>query len=132
MLYPFSHRKGTVSLIFTLGYLKSILGHGKVVLSLGLLDTSAFMPDTFMRKVSNPLNVTVSQNKGQLSTHICQAHLGICIRSYICSHYWWSAGKWKCHMQTKYSGLDEDSWFVDNETVVGSLVIKTEETIEDL
>ena len=48
---------------------------------------------------------TMYQNKSQVSSHIRQFHLGICVACYICGHRWWSATEWKKHMITHHSNL---------------------------
>ena len=41
---------------------------------------------------------TMCQNKSQVSSHIRQFHLGICVACYVCNHHWWSATEWKKRM----------------------------------
>ena len=50
---------------------------------------------------------TMCQNKSQVSSHIRQFHLCICVACYICSHRWWSATEWKRHMTAHHSHLSE-------------------------
>ena len=53
----------------------------------------------------------ISTTKGQLSTHICQVHLGLSIGCYICDRKWWSSSSWMEHMKRFHSKLGEDAFF---------------------
>ena len=69
---------------------------------------------------------TMCQNKSQVSSHIRQFHLGICVACYICSHRWWSATEWKKHMTAHHSNLSEQEFFVAPTEAPTNLQIKTE------
>ena len=69
---------------------------------------------------------TMCQNKSQVSSHIRQFHLGICVACYICSHRWWSATEWKKHMTTHHSHLSEQEFFVAHTEAPIDLEVKTE------
>ena len=66
------------------------------------------------------------QNKSQVSSHIRQFHLGICVACYICDHRWWSATEWKKKMTTQHSNLSEQEFFVAPTETPTDLKIKTE------
>ena len=66
------------------------------------------------------------QNKSQVSSHIRQFHLGICVACYVCNHRWWSATEWKKHMTTHHSTLSEQEFFVAPTEAPTDLKIKTE------
>ena len=70
--------------------------------------------------------------KGQLSTHICQAHLGICIGCYICDKKWWSSSSWMEHMKKFHSKLGEDAFFVKDGSNISGLIVKEEVTEGDI
>ena len=55
---------------------------------------------------------TVCQNKMQVSSHLHQFHLGICVSCYICNHRWWSAFKWKKHIAAHHPNLSKNEYFV--------------------
>ena len=56
--------------------------------------------------VSTPDCTFFSTTKGQLSTHICQHHLGLTIGCFICpTKHWWSASAWMEHMKKAHSEL---------------------------
>ena len=75
----------------------------------------------------------LTQNKAQMSTHICKFHLGICVACYICPERWWSALEWKKHMKDKHSNLPEDSWYIQDTANIGTdIAIKTEVAPEDI
>ena len=73
---------------------------------------------------------TMCQNKSQVSSHVRQFHLGICVACYICGHRWWSATEWKKHMITHHSNLSEQEFFVAPTEAPADLQIKTE--VEDI
>ena len=70
------------------------------------------------------------QNKSQVSSHVRQFHLGICVACYICGYRWWSATEWKKHMITHHSNLSEQEFFVAPTEAPTCLQIKTE--VEDI
>ena len=74
----------------------------------------------------------ISTTKGQLSTHIHQVHLGICISCYICDKKWWSSSSWMEHMKKFHSKLGEDAFFVKDGSNISSLIIKEEVTEGDI
>ena len=74
----------------------------------------------------------ISTTKGQLSTHIRQAHLGICIGCYICDKKWWSSPSWMEHMKKFHSKLGEDAFFVKDGSNISRLVVKEEVTEGDI
>ena len=55
---------------------------------------------------------TMCQNKSQVSSHIWQFHLCICVACYICDDHWWSATEWKKHMTAQHSNLSEQEFFM--------------------
>ena len=69
---------------------------------------------------------TLCQNKSQVSSHIRQFHLGICVACYICGHRWWSTTEWKKHMTTHHSYLSEQEFFVAPTETPTDLKVKTE------
>ena len=71
---------------------------------------------------------TVCQNKMQVSTHLRQFHLGICVACYICNHRWWSAFEWKKHMVAHHPDLSEHEYFVAATVPPQDIQIKTEVT----
>ena len=75
---------------------------------------------------------TVFQNKMQVSSHIRQFHLGICVACYICNHQWWSAYEWKKHMTGHHPNLSEDEYYVASSGVPAGLQIKTEVMEEEI
>ena len=75
---------------------------------------------------------TVCQNKMQVSSHLRQFHLGICVSCYLCNHRWWSAFEWKKHMVAHHPNLTEDEYFVAPATAPADLQIKTEVTEEEI
>ena len=74
---------------------------------------------------------TVCQNKMQVSSHLRQFHLGICVSCYICNHRWWSAFEWKKHMAAHHPELSEDEYFVAATAPPPDIQIKTEVTEEE-
>ena len=70
----------------------------------------------------------VCQNKMQVSSHIRQFHLGICITCYICNHRWWSAYEWKKHMTSQHQNLPEDEYYVPPSVTPTDIQVKTEVT----
>ena len=78
-----------------------------------------------------------SMVKSQLSTHICQHHLGIVVTCFICSGCWWSGTSWYDHMENKHSTLKEEDFFL-REGAEGELkklkqmIIKKEVNPEDV
>ena len=68
----------------------------------------------------------------QVSSHIRQFHLGICVACYICNHRWWSAYEWKKHMTTHHPNLSEDEYYVASSEIPTDLQIKTEVTEEEI
>ena len=75
---------------------------------------------------------TVCQNKMQVSSHIRQFHLGICISCYICNHRWWSAFEWKKHMVAHHPNLSEDEYYMAPSEAPADLQIKTEVTEQEI
>ena len=78
-----------------------------------------------------------STMKGQLSTHICQFHLGVAIACFICpSKRWWSGSSWMDHMKKFHAELNPESFFVregvDIKEFKSSLAIKQEVTGDDI
>ena len=69
---------------------------------------------------------TLCQNKSQVSSHIRQFHLGICVACYICNHRWWSATELKKHMTTQHAFLSENEFFVAPTEAPTDLKINTE------
>ena len=69
---------------------------------------------------------TVCQNEMQVSSHLRQFHLGICVAYYICNHRWWSAYEWKKHMTTNHHYLSEDEYYVTPSEAPADVQIKTE------
>ena len=82
----------------------------------------------------NPAECDVlTQNKVQMSTHICKFHLGICVACYICAERWWSFLEWKKYMKDKHNNLPEESWYIQDTADIGTdIVIKTEVAPEDI
>ena len=74
----------------------------------------------------------ISTTKGQLSTHIRQVHLGLCIGCYICEKRWWSSSSWMEHMKKSHANLGEDAFFVKNGSNVTDLIVKKEVTKDDI
>ena len=74
---------------------------------------------------------TVCQNKMQVSSHLRQFHLGICVSCYICNHRWWSAFEWKKHMAAHHPDLSKNEYFVASSVPPSDLQIKTEVTEEE-
>ena len=66
------------------------------------------------------------QQRAQVSSHICQFHLGNCICCYLCGHQWWSATEWHGHMIKEHSDITENTWYVAPGDPTQQLVIKTE------
>ena len=75
-----------------------------------------------------PFCDTVCQNEMQVSSHIRQFHLGICIACYICNHRWWSAYEWKKHMTSHHQNLPEDDYYVPPSAAPTDIQVKTEVT----
>ena len=82
----------------------------------------------------NPAECDVlTQNKAQMSTHICKFHLRICVACYICPERWWSSLEWKKHMKDKHSNLPEESWYIQDTADIGAdIAIKTKVAPEDI
>ena len=76
----------------------------------------------------------ITQNKGQMSTHIRRFHLGNCIACFICpDKRWWSSLEWKKHMKEKHENLPEDSWYIkDTATLEEDITIKAEVDPQDI
>ena len=74
---------------------------------------------------------TVCQNKMQVSSHLRQFHLGICVACYIRNHRWWSAFEWKKHMVAHHPNLSENEYFVAAAAPPPDIQIKTEVTEEE-
>ena len=68
------------------------------------------------------------QQKAQVSSHIRQFHLGVCVACYICGHRWWSATEWGKHMASEHSALSPQDYYVKADFNPGSFSIKTEVT----
>ena len=66
------------------------------------------------------------QNKSEVSSHIWQFYLGICVACYICGHWWWPATEWKKHMTTHHSHLSEQEFFVAHTEAPTDLEVKME------
>ena len=75
-----------------------------------------------------PFCDTVCQNKMQVSSHIRQFHLGICVACYLCNHRWWSAYEWKKHMTSHHPNLSEDEYYVPPSAAPTDIQVKTEVT----
>ena len=71
------------------------------------------------------------QQKAQVSSHIHQFHLGICISCYVCGHRWWSATEWCGPMIKDHSSLSKGAWYVVQGDPSQQLVIKTEVVEKD-
>ena len=76
---------------------------------------------------TDPCDV-MCQQKAQVSSHIRQFHLGVCVACYICGHRWWSATEWGKHMASKHSALSSEDYYVKADFNPGSIAIKTEVT----
>ena len=75
----------------------------------------------------------ITQNKGQMSTHIRRFHLGHCIACFICpDKRWWSSLEWKKHMKEKHSDLPEESWYLQETAALDDIVVKTEVDPKDI
>ena len=75
----------------------------------------------------------ITQNKSQMSTHICRFHLGNCIACFICpDKRWWSSLEWKKHMKEKHADLPEDSWYIQDTATLEDVTIKTEVDPKDI
>ena len=78
----------------------------------------------------------ISSVCGQLSTHICQIHLGAAVACYICNKHWWSASTWFDHMERVHPNLGVENYFVQEGSSIEepreSLIIKQEVTEADL
>ena len=78
-------------------------------------------------KPTDPCEV-LCQQKAQVSSHIRQFHLGVCVACYICGHRWWSATEWGKHMASEHSALSPQDYYVKADFNPGSFSIKTEVT----
>ena len=76
----------------------------------------------------------INQNKSQMSTHVRQIHLGICVSCYVCDHRWWSAAEFLKHMEAMHPDLGEDAWYINNPDPAGDekVVVKQEITTDQL
>ena len=74
--------------------------------------------------------------KAQLSTHVCQFHLGAAVTCYVCQKKWWSAAAWYKHMTKIHTDLSSKDYYVKEGTNVQELqqafAIKKEVTGDDL
>ena len=78
-----------------------------------------------------------STTKGQLSTHICQHHLGLAVACYICPQkQWWLAATWKDHMEKCHSDIGSEAFFAKEganiEELKEALTIKKEVTANNM
>ena len=78
-----------------------------------------------------------STTKGQLSTHICQHHLGLAVACYICPQKrWWSATTWKDHMQKCHADIGSEAFYVKEgvniEEFKETLTIKKKVTAKEM
>ena len=78
-------------------------------------------------KPTAPCDV-LCQQKAQVSSHIRQFHLSVCVVCYVCGHRWWSATEWGKHMASEHSALSPEDYYVKADFNPGSIAIKTEVT----
>ena len=82
--------------------------------------------------VLNPTECDViCQNKSQVSSHIRQLHLGMCISWYVCGHRLLSKTEWRKHMKEKHAALPEESWFVGQGFDPSSLNLEIKSKVTD-
>ena len=74
----------------------------------------------------------ISTTMGQLSTHICQFHLGVAVGCYICGKRWWSAATWMEHMKKTHPILGTDAYYVKEGMDIASFEVKHEVPAEDI
>ena len=65
------------------------------------------------------------QQKAQVSSHICQFHLGNCICCYLCGHRWWSTTEWRGHMVKEHPAIPENTWYVAPGDASQQFIIKS-------
>ena len=80
-----------------------------------------------------------STTKAQLSTHICQHHLGLTVTCFVCNKCWWLASSWFSHMEKIHVNLKEDDYFIRSDAEAqllefhgSGLVVKEEVAAADV